>query len=338
MEKNELDLELEKNADFKTPESLGALNAEIDWVEAVEPNVEIYDQVSVEDLKLADLSHLDRAGEEFIGAILESLAGGTENISQSEMEKNFDDTIKFLNSQYLHASIADLLKLDEESLRNKIADHFASVDKLKPELLEPSAEVKADLKKATDVLVKNIESYASKSGVILGQASTPEAIASWIKGTFFKKGSNAEKIDKDKLKLELEQQIEFLHNINELGNIPRTILDQQILYVDDKTGQSGTAKLKTAIEYSAGWVPYLQSYLEDLSTDDTARNLVMADKMLKSFKLINGGYGEKPFTEEDSMHQFKDKTTAFRTEVASGNYLKAGYMQTINVSKKKEQS
>lgn len=290
-----------------------------------------YLEVSTKDLKFQDVLSLDREGEHFKVAILESLVSPNEKpkISLKELQEDFEKVISILNTEYPNVSIHELLSSGESIVNEKIVKIITPEKTLKNESIFPSEQTKAELFKALQLLEQNIEKYGMAQGVDIKVESARQNALSWVRRNLLGKGQ--EENFKSELKDALIENLEFLHIIKELGVLTEDVLNQKIYYIDDVTGKAGLGKLSTAIEFSTGHLPYLESYISDVIHFNSSPQ-AKASKIVKALQMMLGGYGEKPFNLDESTAQFKSGQ-AFSAGGAVGNYLKAGYIQSVKVVK-----
>ena len=290
-----------------------------------------YLEVSTKDLKFQDVLYLDREGEHFKVAILESLVSPNEKpkISLKELQEDFEKVISVLSTEYPNVSINELLGSGSSLINEKIVKIITPEKTLKNESIFPSEQAKAELFQALQLLEQNIEKYGKSQGVDINTESARQNALSWAKKHLL--GRVQEENSKSELKDHLKENIEFLEIIRELGVLTEDVLNQKIYYIDDVTGKAGLGKLSTAIEFSAGHLPFLESYLSDVVHFNSSPQ-AKASKIIKALQMMLGGYGEKPFNLDESTAQFKSGQ-AFSAGGGVGNYLKAGYIQSVKVLK-----
>lgn len=306
--------------------------------EAAAPENEVIQEaleVQVEDLTSADLTSSSKDVQEFTKAILESLINSqdTNRITERELERSFASAIEYLASEYSRASISDILKLDEALLKSKILNQISHLNAPRPELMHPPEGIKAELKSAVEVLKSNIIKHANEQGIDLDGESSTQAMLGWAKKNLLGQSSRDNEIRKGHLKDELKDQLEFLENLEEFGVLTKALLAEPILYIDMQEEEKGaqTGSLAIAIDYSAGHLPRLKGYIEEVQIDYSAKNEAMAEKIIKALHLMSEGYGEEPFSEDASLQQFRSGMAFSPRTGNDANYLKQGFIKTVKV-------
>jgi len=290
-------------------------------------------EVPVSQLKMEDLENLDAAGQQFKVIILESIAGkaGKPKIKLDVLVQNFDKAVEGLKEEFPDATLAEILKLAPNQLREKIVQVLPSEHEANQDRVEASENIKGDLKNAIVVLSHNIESYAKQHGDVLAE-SRVKAAGSWFRKNVLRQSEAV--TEQEQLKKTLQEYLAFLNEIKRAEKLTKEQFGHKMLYIDDVRKDVKTdGLLLSALRFGAGYHAYLKDYLEDINNPPKTVNEVIPDKIINAFRMVAGGYGAEPFDEGKSLQQFQSGM-AWNSGGNNEDYMESGFVKVANVLKK----
>lgn len=305
--------------------------------EAKESEQKRWQEKSMEQLKPADLLRLDEEGNAYVKELLHSLAlvQGRNRISPELFSNIFFLTARDIQQDFPDATLKDILVLGEEQIKARVKKHLPKELPQNPEDIKITEFVKEDIKSAAKLLRLNIERYAFENGNLLQEPSGFSSVLSAIKNKVA--GRSKEFLEKEDLKKQLQEQITFLHYLEDDPEMLKDNLNHLILSIetdrkDPKQKIVRTLELPYALEYSSIYIPSLLDYMKEIRHPEQIAGRMIQDKVVKAFELISQGYGEKEFSHQDSVAQFNTGTA---TSPGGGNYfgLTKGLVEKVRVLK-----
>ncbi|QQS22833.1 hypothetical protein IPM19_04380 [bacterium] len=303
--------------------------------EARESEERRWQEKPVDQLRPADLLRLDKEGHSYIKELLGNLSivQGRGRINAELLVDAFFKTARDIQKDFPDATIKEILALGRDQIYSRIAKVLPEGTPLNPEDVKFTEGARNDVKSAATLLRLNIEKYARENGNLLGEPSGFSALIGAIRKNIV--GESKESADRQKLREELQEQITFLRHLEDDPEILKDNFNHKILSIETDRSNHDESIVRTltlpyALKYSSIYIPSLTDYINEVQSPDKILGRMIQEKVVKAFEMVSEGYGEKEFSQEESVAQF---TAGTATSPGGGNYagMTKGLVEKVRV-------
>ncbi len=249
---------------------------------------------SPDKLTLEDFYNLDDESEEWIDDVVGKVAQKdqfTPEVSEKYLTSDLKFAIAYLSKQKPGRTVKEWLDSGSE-LRNTIAEVIPLVPPPEKDISPADGEVAA-LRDSIENLKKDIQESADKQNIKLKQSGVGKVLK------LFGGGNSGQ----DKIRENLNADLEFLDSLSQSGLLSKELLDKKITVRNPNNKDDFVnGSLKFALQYN-GTGHIMNNYLEKFNNTNVVSNKDISEKIVKIFEAISTGSGYKKFTLEDSQMQ-----------------------------------